>query len=274
MFEYRITKYDQSQRDEHGAYIGPSAWTSYSDVGQTFDGKVLTIEECLRVESAYISAAIKLFEQSGLPYLRLTRIEAHEWQKEGLRSTGRPLYDPAFEAIEFTEDEIVLPKDMRIVLQMIFRGFTSASLEWRNKFYIHIGWDFYMYVGTNKSNGDKVNALIAGDLYADSYYPSPYKAFNLSTNILHIERAKIGEEIIDASYEINLPADYLERLKPIWGFSDEHPFLGNWRISRHYKDQIEKVVGQDFDFENYEYYIQTVGWHDCGRAKGVLNSPK
>lgn len=95
MFEYRITKYDQSQRNERGAYIGPIAWACYSDVGQTFDGKVLTIEECLRVESSYIDAAIKMFEESGLPYLRLTRIDAPEWQKEDMRSTGGPLYDRA-----------------------------------------------------------------------------------------------------------------------------------------------------------------------------------
>ena len=262
MFEYRITKYDQSQRNERGAYIGPSAWTCYSDVGETFDGKLLTIEECLRVESAYIDAAIKLFEESGLPYLRLTRIEAHEWQNEDQRSKSGPLYDRAFEAIEFTEDVIVFPKDMRTVLQMVFRGFAWASLEWRNKFYIHIGWDFYMYVGTDKTDGGAIDAAHSTGLYVERNYPSPYKAFNLPTNILHIIRNEIGEEYVDESYEINLTSNYLEKLKPIWGFSDEHPFLGNWKISPHFKDQIEKAVGQVFNFEAYEYYIQTVGWHD------------
>lgn len=262
MFEYRITKYDQSQRNESGAYIGPSAWTCYSDVGETFDGEVLTIEEYLRVESAYIGAAIKLFEESGLPYLRFTRMQAHEWQKEEMRTEGYPLYDPVFETIEFTEDAIVLPKHMPTVLKMIFRGFADASLEWRHKFYVHIGWDFYMYVGTNKADEGTVDAVHSTGLYVERNYPSPYKAFNLPTNILHIERNKIGEEYVDDSYEINLTADYLEKLKPIWGFSDEHPFLGNWKINPHFKDKIEKAVGQVFNFEVYEYYIQTVGWHD------------
>lgn len=262
MFEYRITKYDQSQRNERGAYIGPSAWTCYSDVGETFDGEVLTIEECVRAESAYIAAAIKLFEESGLPYLRLTRVEAHEWQKEEMRTEGYPLYDPAFETIEFTEDAIVLPKDMLTVLQMIFRGFAWGALEWRDNFYIHIDWDFYMYVGSHKAAADHDDTSRSTDLYIENNFPSPYKAVNFPTNILHIERNKIGEEYVDDSYEINLTADYLERLKPIWGFSDEHPFLGSWRINRHYKDQIEKVVGQDFNFGAYEYYIQTVGWQD------------
>ena len=172
------------------------------------------------------------------------------------------MYDRAFEAIEFTEDAIVLPKDMRTVLQMVFRGFAWASLEWRDKFCVHIGDDFYMYVGTDKADGGTIYATHSTDLYVESNNPSPYKAFNLPTNILHIERNKIGEEYVDDSYEINLTADYLERLKPIWGFSDEHPFLGVWRINRRFKDQVEKVVGQDFNFEAYEYYIHTVGWHD------------
>ena len=262
MFQYRITKYDQSQRNERGAYIGPSAWTCYSDVGETFDGKVLTIEECLRIESEYISAAIKLFEESGLPHLRLTRVNEHEWQKEKMRSEGGPLYDSAFDEIGFTEDAIVLLNDIPTVLQMIFRGFAEASLEWRNKFYVHIGWDFYMYVGIFKAAIDNDDAARSKDLYFENNYPSPYKAFNLPSNILHIERNKIGEEVVDESYEINLPADDLERLKPIWGFSDEHPFLGTWRINRLFKDQIEKVVGQDFDFEAYEYFIHTAGWQD------------
>ncbi len=67
MFEYMITKYDQSQRDEFGRYIGPSSWTSYSDIGQEFDSKTLTLKECLLVEEKYIEAAVKLFHLSELP---------------------------------------------------------------------------------------------------------------------------------------------------------------------------------------------------------------
>lgn len=262
MFEYRVTKYDQSQRDENGTYIGPSAWTCYSEAGQTFDGIVLTLEECLRIESAYITTAIKLFKESGLPYLRLTRVNAPKWQKEDLRSEGPPLYDPIFEEINFTEDAIVLLKNMPTVLQMIFRGFADASLEWRDKFYIHVGWDFYMYVGTDKALTDKDDAIQSESIYVEENYPSPYKAFNLHTNTLHIERNKIGEEFIDEYYEINLTPDYLERLKPIWGFSDEHPFLGVWKVNRQFKNEIEKIVGQSFSFGTYEYYIHTAGWHD------------
>ena len=257
MFEYRITKYDQSQRNEGGLYIGPSAWTSYSDVGETFDGKVLTIEECFRVESEYISAATEIFKEIGLPYLRLTRLEGREWEEDDLSSRDGPLYDLAFKASDLTEDAKILPKDIPTLLQMIFRGFLYATLEWRDEFYIHIGWDFYMYVGTNKDT-----AVQSSELFIERDHPSPYQAYNLSNNILRIERHKIGEEAVDESFEIKLTADYLEKLKPIWGFSDEHPFLGFWKIHHNFKDQIEKIVGQEFDFDAYEYSIQTVGWDD------------
>lgn len=261
MFEYRITKYDQSQRDERGRYICPSAWTCYSDVGDTYDGKVLTLEECLRVESAYIATAIKMFEHSGLPFLRLTRVEAPEWQKDDLRQKGKPLYDDTFETIDFSEDAIVHLKEMPAVLQMVFRGFGYASLEWRNKFYVHVGWDFYMYVGTDKP-AHKEDSVRSADLYIENDFPSPHKVFNLPSNILHIERSKRGQEYIDEGFEINLTADLLEKLKPIWGFSDEHPFLGHWRINPHVKGKIEEILGQAFDFETYDYFLQTVGWDD------------
>ena len=150
---------------------------------------------------------------------------------------------------------------MPAVLQMVFRGFGYACLEWRDKFYVHVGWDFYMYVGTDKP-AHKEASVHSADLYIENNHPSPYKAFNLPSNVLHIERCERGQEYVDESFEVNLTADFLERLKPIWGFSDEHPFLGHWRIECDFKDEMEEILGQAFDFEAYDYFLQTVGWDD------------
>lgn len=42
MHKYRITKYDPQYRDEQGIYIRED-WTSYSDIGKTYNGKLLTL---------------------------------------------------------------------------------------------------------------------------------------------------------------------------------------------------------------------------------------
>jgi len=39
--KYRITKYNPMNRDANGAYL-LNEWTSFSDIGKTFDGKTLT----------------------------------------------------------------------------------------------------------------------------------------------------------------------------------------------------------------------------------------
>jgi len=260
MFEYMITKYDQSQRDETGRYVGPSSWTCYSDAGKKFDGKTLTLKECLLVEEKYINAAIKLFDLSKLPYLRLTRVKFHEAIKNEVHSQGEPLYDPEFELINFSEDAKILPENLRIILKMIFRGYGWASLEWKNKFYVHIGWDFYMYIGITSEDQNILNDIRSSGLYVDHDKPSPYMAFNLATNILHIERIVIGEEYIDEGLEINPSSDFLEKLKPLWKFSDEHPFLGTWKMNLNDKDALEEVINHKLDFNTYDYYIETVGW--------------
>ncbi|PCJ33918.1 MAG: hypothetical protein COA93_06045 [Alphaproteobacteria bacterium] len=262
MHEYQITKYDQTQRDDAGRYVGSSKWTCYSDVGQKFDEKILTLEECLRVEALYIEAAIKLFQLSRLPYLRLTRVELYDWQKEQIRSEGAPFFEPDFDGIDFVEDAKISPENLPTILKMIFRGYGWACLEWKDKCYIHIGWDFYMYIGLLELDIHRLEEISSSGLYVDANYPSPYKAFNLPTNILHIERNIIGEEGIDINYEINLSSEYLEKLKPLWGLSSEHPFLGCFQLKFEHKEMLEDIIKHQFDFNTYEYFIQTVDWID------------
>ena len=128
---------------------------------------------------------------------------------------SEPHFDPEYELIDFIEDAIVLPENLQAVLKMIFRGYGGASLEWKNKFYIHIGWDFYMYIGVKQQDQKIINAIRSSGIFVDIDKPSPYMAFNLPNNILHIERIVAGEEYIDPDFEINLSSGFLEKLKPI-----------------------------------------------------------
>ena len=74
--EYRITKYDPSRRDEHGAHPDDD-WTAFSDIGREFGGVVLTREEYDRVESAYL-AAVRIFaEAAGIDEVFVRGLERH-----------------------------------------------------------------------------------------------------------------------------------------------------------------------------------------------------
>ena len=68
----RITKYDPKNRDHNGWYIRDE-WTDYSDIGKSLEGKALTRDEYLQVESAYISSV--LIECLGLESLKAVGLE-------------------------------------------------------------------------------------------------------------------------------------------------------------------------------------------------------
>lgn len=61
MFEYRIANCDPAIRSEGGKY---TEWTSFSDVGATFDGKVLTQSAFEEVEAAYIAVATAFLREA------------------------------------------------------------------------------------------------------------------------------------------------------------------------------------------------------------------
>jgi hypothetical protein len=72
---YRITKFDPALRNADGAYLSAD-WTSSSDVGREFNGVVLTESEYARVEDAYITTAVRFFEECGIDSLTVTSLES------------------------------------------------------------------------------------------------------------------------------------------------------------------------------------------------------
>src|SRR5476651_1262643 len=74
MFGWRITKYNPQYRDDSGAYL-KNEWTCYSEIGKTFEGKIFTFEEYLKIENAYIQAVLLFMECLNLDSLRISCLE-------------------------------------------------------------------------------------------------------------------------------------------------------------------------------------------------------
>ena len=77
-YQWRVTKYDPRFRDEHGHYTLIEEWTSPSDIGETFDGNELTLDDYLRVEEAYIDSAIAFMEENGIQSVRVLGLEGSD----------------------------------------------------------------------------------------------------------------------------------------------------------------------------------------------------
>jgi hypothetical protein len=146
MFCYRITKYNPDFRDKNGAFQGED-WTSISDVGKNFSGRILTFEEYLSVENKYISSALHFFNETDLKNLSVVGLEQKQDQKRDFEDARFSGLD--YEKKNFREGMKIDGSNLPQLCRLILREIIWCRLESDQNFYIHFGWDFYMYIGTS-----------------------------------------------------------------------------------------------------------------------------
>lgn len=154
MFEYRITKYDPQFRDTRGAYTRDE-WTAVSDVGQFFDGELLTTAEYHRVENAYIASALSFCREAGVESLTVRGLENHG----GVSPT-------------ISEGAVIPLEQVQPILTDVLREHYWCKLEGLDSF-IHVGYDFYMYLGTPSECPTSIQLAGSLGLFVESFH-SPY----------------------------------------------------------------------------------------------------
>ncbi|MGI8647440.1 MAG: hypothetical protein ACR2JX_04325 [Mycobacteriales bacterium] len=158
---YRITKYNPSYFGAGGAYL-KDEWTSISDIGKVFAGEILTLAEYQRVEDAYI-AAVKIFlDTAGVYSLQVLSVETREdtpprWRLE-------------------EGQHVSLQKTIEICREMLQEGPIWCRLENGENSYVHIGYDYYMYIGVSiKADLRKaVDSVKKLGLFVEENRLSPY----------------------------------------------------------------------------------------------------
>lgn len=140
MHYWRITKYNPLYRDDKGDYT-KDEWTSYSDIGKTFQGKILTLEEYLKIEKAYIQAVLLFMKCLNLTLLRISCLE-----KDG----RRPKKITTDNNIEIINNQDVNAETIKHIIQLILRDkiwckFKAKDLQ------VRFGHDFYMLIRSLKS---------------------------------------------------------------------------------------------------------------------------
>ena len=71
---HEIVKYRPEYYDENGAYKA-NEWTSISDIGKSYDGKIFTLENYLRVEQRYIAVILSIMSRMDCKYLTVEYLE-------------------------------------------------------------------------------------------------------------------------------------------------------------------------------------------------------
>lgn len=152
MYMYRIAKYNLSGY-ENGVFTRDD-WTDYSDIGQVFNGELLTEETYLMVENQYIKVAQCLFANTCQEEISIVNLQKYQSD------------------LPWVNNQAVGKTQLTEIMRDCFRNKCWCRLH-AEDFYIHFGYDFYMYVGCALSHNEVLKICTENRLYAVEQ-ASPY----------------------------------------------------------------------------------------------------
>jgi len=171
MQEWRVTKYNPQLRDSLGRYQ-VNEWSGASDIGETFDGKELTIDEYLHMEDLYIQSVNWFLRESDVQSLQIMGLES---QKEYGPAVKRyKLGDLLTENSRHADQMWVGGTDLENVCRLNLRSLIWCKLELSNEFFVHFGYDYYMYIGSKCPCQEAIQKTQEVGLYVEPFL-SPYK---------------------------------------------------------------------------------------------------
>ncbi len=169
MYCYRITKYNPKFRDTSGVYK-KDEWISYSDISHTFEGEVLSAENYLNVEEAYIEAISLFINATNMDALSVAALEKYEAPKKTDYWYSQDLLD-TYHAIGINQD--LDSKTVLVAARLALRKYLWCKLESENMF-VHFGHDYYMYIGSKKKPTHIIPQIESLGLFVEKIDESPY----------------------------------------------------------------------------------------------------
>ncbi|MFE5807705.1 RNA-binding protein [Streptomyces sp. NPDC056491] len=163
-FVHRITKYDPADRDEHGHYDG--AEDTASDHGP--------------VEAAYLAAIAAFAEASGIDRLEIREPGVTGFVHFGLEPAAEGhglagLFPPDLTGYH-DGAEVSLPVALELIRAMLRDQGAWCRLEVGDVFAVHVGWDQYVYVVSDRPCTEAVARTRALGLFPEPMTGSPYAA--------------------------------------------------------------------------------------------------
>lgn len=160
LFSWRITKYNPQNRDERGNYLCANEWTSFSDVGTK-----VSEEEYLRIESKYINAITIYMGEMGLNRGYIDALEI--W------SDGVPNQNASPFLSKMWVGKCVTLKEIQELAKLTLREVIWCKLSFKKKFFVHFGYDYYMYIGADNECLKARQKVEESGLYVEDFL-SPY----------------------------------------------------------------------------------------------------
>lgn len=160
MFWWRVTKYNPLNRNDDGSYINDEEWTSYSDISSKVNK-----EDYLKIEQSYINAIITFMDEMGLNNVYLNALE--QWSDEIENQNASQFL------LKMWLGKSVNTQEVKDLARLTLREAIWCRLTYKNEFYVHFGYDYYMYIGANKDCPNARQKVEATGLYVEECN-SPY----------------------------------------------------------------------------------------------------
>lgn len=162
MFQYRITKYNPLHRDQNDVYL-LDEWTSISDIDEVY----LTTKEYEEIENAYVNAICYFLVECGVKKLKITDLEKHEIPSE-ISNEMQSLYH------SIQDNDILQSYEIRQVSKLVLRESIWCKLNDNENFFVHFGFDYYMYIGCTIKCENAIERITTSGLFIENK-ESPYK---------------------------------------------------------------------------------------------------
>jgi hypothetical protein len=168
-YYWRITKYDPEKRNSQGWFI-EDTWTSYSDIGNIYQGKKLTHDQYVLVENLYINAIVLFMKDLEISHLQVKDLENHDHISE----------DSSVDKMEIMfvnamkENDLLSLEQVKMAVKLILREYFWCKLISKHKMFVHFGYDYYMFVGSSVECRDTLQKIRESGLYVEKF-ESPYK---------------------------------------------------------------------------------------------------
>lgn len=150
MYKYRISKYNPQYRDEKGIYHKED-WTSYSDIGKKYNGKVFSKDDYIKTETQYCNTILNILEINGVQEVILEDVELYfsvDEIKHMLRNKELDFSIEGEIAINSLKngDKIDI-HELKLYLRLILREcFWCRLLDVPSLIQVEFGYDYYVYL--------------------------------------------------------------------------------------------------------------------------------
>ncbi|ACV26263.1 hypothetical protein [Kangiella koreensis] len=246
MRDYRITKYNPINRNEHGHFL-IDEWTEPEQIGKAFNGVKATKSDFFVIEEKYVLSILEVLKSLSINHLRVVDLDNSYTKWSLSRSDNAWLREDEFLEVEVYEDKSVGLSEIETIIRMNLRHFLSCRLEINNKFSLRFGFDFYMYVLCNELSAEVQDKVHTIGLFVEEIEPM----YLMDKCDFYIDVVKKGDEFVDD--EILLKKMTRNKIKIGLGLSAEHPGNHSFKITP--ENSVIFIDEFQFDFDNYEYYL-------------------